>query len=632
MFIQRFTSILIVLCLMMVTTTSITAEERFADSVGRVSIGTVKSTSPLQVPFITWGGDIATFYANGGKTTKSGTIFNKKGLNLRLVQGDDFIQQVKDYMAGKSPFLRGTFRMIGLASEVIGRDARTKGVVILQMTWSAGDHMVARQNVKKVTDLRWKKIILQKGGPHVGMLDDILQAAKLNWDQVTVVWADELTGPNGPAEKFRNDPSISACLVISPDMIGLTGGLQNIGTGAEGTVKSSRVLISTAQLSRSIADVYICRKDFYDANKKLIEKFVSGYLKACEEVVELKKDYETKGSSEYVKLLQLTQDIYGSDVIPTLEEDAHGLLCDCTFVGQPGNVKFFLASGNPVGFDAFQKSALNLAVGRGYARKKYSLLPSGLYYGSSEFIGYLTHTVAVKKPTTAGKPTAAKVQTPVVKKRERFKAEAVKEEIEALNEGELLDEKTLLSFTISFKPNQVDFSEAEYGSEFKRVVELASKFGNAVIVIRGHSDPTKTLVELVKAGLDKGFLRRSGSKGNYKYYFQGSTLDLKDTEKVLSLIENGAFDGAKYNPRQTMQAALNLSRSRAEAVRQAILGYATNHGLIMDSSQITPVGAGVGEPLISKPKNMSEAAQNMRVEFRLVRVPAEVMEPSDFDF
>ena len=41
---------------------------------------------------------------------------------------DDFVQQVRDYLSGKSPFLRGTFRMIGMASEVIGADPRTKGV------------------------------------------------------------------------------------------------------------------------------------------------------------------------------------------------------------------------------------------------------------------------------------------------------------------------------------------------------------------------------------------------------------------------------------------------------------------------------------------------------------------------
>src|SRR5262245_216896 len=125
-------------------------EKRFLDLVGAGPVGPSPSPTSLQVPYITWGGDMATFYANGGLNTKAGTLFQKQGLNLRLVAGDDFVQQVRGYRAGKSPFLRGTFHMIGLASEVIGADPRTKGVAILQMTWSAGDHIIARGNVKTV--------------------------------------------------------------------------------------------------------------------------------------------------------------------------------------------------------------------------------------------------------------------------------------------------------------------------------------------------------------------------------------------------------------------------------------------------------------------------------------------------
>jgi len=110
-------------------------ERRFLDLVGPGQIGAVTRTSPLQVPFITWGGDMATFYANGGLATKAGTIFQKQGLNLKLTPGDDFVQQVSDYRAGKTPFLRGTFHMVGLDSEVVGSDPRTKGVVILRVTW-----------------------------------------------------------------------------------------------------------------------------------------------------------------------------------------------------------------------------------------------------------------------------------------------------------------------------------------------------------------------------------------------------------------------------------------------------------------------------------------------------------------
>jgi len=589
-------------------------ERPFRDLVGNVAVEDVKQTKPVPVPFITWGGDVATFHANGGLRTKPGTIFEGQGLDLALTPGDDFVQQVRDYVSGKSPFLRGTFRMIGMASEVIGSDPRTKGVVILQMTWSAGDHMVARSGVKTVKDLKGKTVVLQQGGPHVGMLDDVLKTGQLGWDDIKVVWAADLTGSaDCPAEIFRKRSDVDACFVITPDMIGLTGGLQNIGSGAEGTVTGSRVLVSTAELSRSIADVYVCRKDFYDAHKDLVTKFVAGYLKACEEVVDLKKQYESTGSRTYMNLLQMTQDIYGADVIPTLEEDAHGLVSDCTFVGYPGNVAFFTQKGNLSGFDAFQRSALDLATSRGYAKVRAGLFPSGLDYGSAAFTGYLTKTAGERG--------------------ERFRAEAVVREIEELSAGGGLDDRTIVAFTINFEPNQNTFSAEQYGAEYQRVVELTNRYGNAVIAVRGHADPTKTLLDLVKAGLEKGLLKRSGSSGDYRYSLKGRPLDLTQTEEIVRLIESGEFDGvAEHNARQTMQAALNLSLKRADAVRESIIAYAASKGLQIDKSQIQPVGVGIREPFIAKPENMDEARQNMRVEFRLLRVVAEAATQSDFDF
>jgi ABC-type nitrate/sulfonate/bicarbonate transport system substrate-binding protein/outer membrane protein OmpA-like peptidoglycan-associated protein len=588
-------------------------EKRFLDLVGAGPVGPAPSATSIQTPYITWGGDMATFYGNGGLTTKAGSLFQKQGLNLKLVAGDDFVQQVRDYRAGKSPFLRGTFHMIGLASEVIGADPRTKGVVILQMTWSAGDHMIARANVKTVTDLKGKTIALQQGGPHVGMLDDVLKSARLTWNDVKVVWTKDLTGSaDSPAELFKKRTDIDACFAITPDMAGLCGGLRSTGSGAEGTVKGSRVLVSTAELSRSIADVYVCRKDFYDANKELVTKFVAAYLKACEEVIDLKKQHEASPSQAYKNLLQMTQDIYGKTTIPVLD-DANGLLSDCTFVGHPGNVAFFTEQGNLHGFEAFHKAALDLAVGRGYAKERFGLFPSGLDYKSPLFMSYLTRTT--------------------VERQDRFRAEAVREEIEQLSAGGGLDERTILSFTINFEPNQTAFGIEQYGAEFKRVVETADKFGNAVIAIRGHSDPTKTLLDLVKAGMTKGVLKRSGTSGNYSYSLNGRPLDLSSTTALISLIESGAFDGVpEVNPRETMQSALNLSRSRADQVRDSITAYAKAQGLTLDKTQIQPVGVGLREPFIAKPANMEEAKQNMRVEFRILRVQAEASKPADFDF
>ena len=201
--------------------TPATQGQSFSDLVGNVAVGEVKKTAKVEVPYITWGGDVATFYANGGLNTKKNTIYHDLGLDLELKAGDDFIEQVRRYMKGETPLLRGTLRMIGQASEVIGSNPKTKPVVFMQMTWSAGDHLVSRGNVKTLDSLRGKKVVLQQGGPHVGMLDDVLRAAQLTWDDIEVVWVDQLTGPGGPAERFAKDLSIDVCCVISPDMIGL---------------------------------------------------------------------------------------------------------------------------------------------------------------------------------------------------------------------------------------------------------------------------------------------------------------------------------------------------------------------------------------------------------------------------
>ncbi len=596
------------------------AQQRFADLVGPISVQPVKKTAEVEVPFITWGGDVATFLANGGLATEKGSIYDELGLKLRLVNGDDFVGQVKDYVSGKTPFLRGTFRMLGQASEVLGSDPATKPVVILQLTWSAGDHVVARENLKTLNDLKSagkakRRIACQQGGPHVGLLDDMLRAAQLSWDDVEIVWLPDLTGEKGPAELFRKDTTVDACCVISPDMIGLTGGLESRGSGAEGTVKGAHVLVSTAQMSRSIADVYACRSDWFQANRPFAEKLVAGYLRGAQQLVPMRKAFEESGTMppEYKKVLSMAQQILGEDVLPTLEVDAHGLLMDCTYVGLPGNISFFRDKGNLNGFEAKLKAALDLAVGQGYAKARSGFVPADFEYRKLAELAGIEY-VEPKKSVA------------------RIDAEA----IDLFPDSVGLDDRTIFSFTISFEPNQYEFSSDQYGAEFNRAIQSASTFGNAVVAIRGHSDPTKTLVDLIRAGMAKGLIQRRGQQGNYQYFLRTASgsqpLDLGQTKKIAELISSGEFDGAQPSPRETMQAALNLSQARAEAVKDAVGKYAQQQGVNLDMTQMQPVGAGIQEPLVSKPRNMGEAKQNMRVEFRIVKVPAEAISESDFDY
>jgi hypothetical protein len=141
------------------------------------------------------------------------------------------------------------------------------------------------------------------------------------------------------------------------------------------------------------------------------------------------------------------------------------------------------------------------------------------------------------------------------------------------------------------------------------------------------------LVDLLKAGMDKGVITRQGDKGAYTYKLNGKDLDLSQTKSIENLIKGGAFDGSKEgNPRDTMEAATNLSAARAEAVKKALTEYAKKKSFNLDVSQIRPVGAGISQPVVPRPKNIQDAEKNMRVEFRIIRVDAEALKPTDFDY
>ena len=88
----------------------------------KTSVGKVRG-SEINLPIITWGGDIATIYANGSdKKTQKNSLFRAQGLNFKLSRNDDFSKQVENYIKGNTPYLRGTLGMINAASDVLANN------------------------------------------------------------------------------------------------------------------------------------------------------------------------------------------------------------------------------------------------------------------------------------------------------------------------------------------------------------------------------------------------------------------------------------------------------------------------------------------------------------------------------
>ena len=546
------------------------AAPRYVDSPAlsaTVSAG-VKGCSagrPLRVPLISWGGDIATIHANGDAArTKQGSVFAQKGLDLELVREDVFAKQVEAYLACRSPFLRGTLGMVNMAAEVTSRDPRTEMVPIYQMTWSAGgDALVVKSGIDSPKDLRGKTIVVQAYGPHVDYLARVLRDAGLTTRDVKLKWVRDLVGLSGdtPAAAFHDDPSVHAAFVIIPDALALTSN-GTVGTGAEDSVRGATILLSTKTANRIIADVYMVRRDFLDANRSTVESFVHGLLIGEERLRALVKARDSR-SKDYKAMIAAAAEVLLDS--PQAVADAEGMYADAEFVGYAGNVKFFGDPNYPRGLTKLNREIQQAFIGLALLGKTVAIDHARFDY--AKFEPGLTGTAGVEAP--------------------RFDSDAVARVVSRRQQQGTLKEGELFSFEVFFKPNQNEFSADLYGESFDRVVELASTYGGAIITVEGHSDPL-------------GYLR---SKKEGK------------PEVVL---------------RRMKQATRNLSLSRANAVRDAVVSYAGRRNVKLDTSQFAVVGHGIAKPksgLCSgdpcAPKTEQEWRDNMRVEFRIIQVEAE---------
>jgi len=431
-------------------------------NVVNTSVSDCRSQSTLKVPMIAWGGDIPTLVANGNSlNTESDSLFELVNINANLTRKDVFSEQVSDYLSCTSPFLRGTQGMLNMAADLTETDPRTKMIAIYQLSWSnGGDALVVKGGIKSPADLKGKTIALQAYGPHVEYLTTILDDAKLSVNDVTIKWTKELTGESSsPPSAFAEDSEIDAAFMIIPDALAMTSG-GTVGTGAEGSVSGARIMLSTKTLNRLISDVYVVRKDYFDANKEQVQNFVHGLMLAEESTRETLKVGGTPADTIYATaskhLLGVTGDIAG----------ATGLWLDAETTGFRGNTKWVSAT-EPRSWLGVNNDTQPMLVNLGLMSKTYTLAHAGWDY--DVFKDGLNDTAGVEKP--------------------KFNEAELDRTIDKMDKTGQLSDASLFEFQIYFEPNQTNFDPLKYEDDFKRVIGLASKYGGAVITIEGHSDP-----------------------------------------------------------------------------------------------------------------------------------------------
>jgi ABC-type nitrate/sulfonate/bicarbonate transport system substrate-binding protein/outer membrane protein OmpA-like peptidoglycan-associated protein len=498
-------------------------------------------TSAKIVYVITWGGDVSLVYG-----VQEG-LFRGEGLDITLHLENDFAKQVQAVLDGKTPYLRGTLGMINAAAEVF-KAAGTDLVVIVQLTWSTGgDTMTVRPSIRTPHDLKGKTVALQLYGPHMDYIANILHNASLRPTQATLRWLKELTLPTYDTQgtivdavsAFAADDRLDAVMAISPDALKLTSS-GTVGTGAEGSVKGARILLSTKTASRIIADVYAVRKDYFDTHRAEVQKFVHAVLRSQEALTELLANKPSQ-QAKYRQLLAKSADLLLG--APQATADVEGMLGDCEFVFHTGNVAFFTGVGTTRTLTTLTEEIQPAFIDMGLLTKRVALQSAGWDYNQ------LTAGLKQTRATATPKFDPARAQ------------QAVEKQL-AIEPGAWETEGTLFVIEITFDPNQSVFVEDRYAKDYQKALQVTQTYGGALVVIEGHSDPlgllqaqqkgerTEVLEQMRQVAKNLSLARANSVRSSFIQYGKDHGIHIDQSQFIA--IGRGV-EAPKFNPPRTKE-------------------------------------------------------------------------------
>ena len=277
-----------------------------------------------------WAGWAPVIYANNG--LKAGKVWkdaNGKDFKLELVLIDDPVSMRDAYASGDIHIGWATLDMLPLFLEGLRKDSRTMPRVFQQVDFSnGGDGIVVRENIKSITDLRGKQIVLAQNSPSQFFALNALVNGGLQPGDVEFKYTQDAFQA---AAAFNADKSIAAVVSWAPDIYNLS------------KVKGNKLLVSTATANKLIADVWFARADFAKDNPAIVEGLVRGIFDAMEAL----KVQEAKQA--VAKLMAAGYSIP--------ETDALSMLGDAHSTNFAENKDFFTNQNNPANFERLWATA-----------------------------------------------------------------------------------------------------------------------------------------------------------------------------------------------------------------------------------------------------------------------------------
>jgi NitT/TauT family transport system substrate-binding protein len=261
-----------------------------------------------------------------------------KEFRLEIVLIDDPIKMRDAYSAGQVHIGWATLDMIPLFMEGFvdsagkPKDPRVMPRVFQQVDWSnGGDGIVVRESIKTVSDLRDKKLVLAQNSPSHYFALNMLVSGGVQPSEVEMIFTEDAFQA---AAAFLGQKDIAGAVSWAPDIYKLA------------EARGNRMLVTTAQANKLIADVWFARADFARDQPKIIEALVRGIFDAM-------VDLKTEGKrQELAELMAVGYNIPATEAL-AMQGDAHS-------TNWAENYQFFINQNNPTNFERVWNQAYYL--------------------------------------------------------------------------------------------------------------------------------------------------------------------------------------------------------------------------------------------------------------------------------
>jgi NitT/TauT family transport system substrate-binding protein len=427
------------------------AAERLAPVKGVSQYKWDSAKKTLRFSYNVWAGWLPVIAANHGtKASDESVFFKKYGFRVEMVLMDDPVTARDAFAAGDVHTLWGTADMMVLFAPELSRDSRTSPRIVQQVDWSnGGDGIVVRSRIKSVADLKGKTVTLAQNSPSEYYLTSLLLSAGLRPADINIKYTATAFEA---AAAFVADKSVDGCVSWAPD-------IYNIADRVAGT----RILSSTADSNKLIADVYAVRADFARDHPEIVEGLVAGIFEGMDMV----KEKPEEAAAWMAQAFGMKP-----EEVMSMRNDAHSTNC-------AENVQFFLNASNPTNFERTWQNASYVyrELGRIGSPVLFDQVMDFSFIQKIDKSGLFAHQKD-ESVTTFTPGSYKKVQA----------------------EAPILTQTIRINFypnsSNPYEPARDQFGNVVAGKLYdpgvdatlEQVARLAGQFGRAVILIEGHTD------------------------------------------------------------------------------------------------------------------------------------------------